>query len=64
MHKATDCNSSEQSCVNCEYAAEVLKIAQIDSKHKAFDKNFEEYKRVVDQYIKKENILNYVATIT
>ncbi|XP_018575954.1 uncharacterized protein LOC108914597 [Anoplophora glabripennis] len=52
-HKATDCNESEVCCVNCRYAAEVLKVPKIDSKHKAYDKNCEAYKRVVEQLQEK-----------
>ncbi|XP_056646411.1 uncharacterized protein LOC130451426 [Diorhabda sublineata] len=52
-HKATECNSRDICCANCKYAAEILKIPHIDSKHKAYEKTCEAYKRVVEQLQEK-----------
>lgn len=54
-HKVNDCQTNEECCVNCKYAVEVLKIPNIDCKHRAYDKECETYKRIIEQLQEKIN---------
>lgn len=47
------CESSNECCVNCKYAVEVLKISNIDYRHRAYDRKCETYKNVVRQLQEK-----------
>lgn len=46
-HGGEDCNSSEKKCVNCKYAAEILKIKNIRYDHSAKSRDCESYRRTV-----------------
>lgn len=54
-HKEKDCKSTIICCANCKYAVEVLKITNINCNHKAYDKNCEAYKKVVEQLQQRIN---------
>lgn len=38
-HKSNECKSTSQECTNCKFAAEVLKIPNVDFNHTVFDRN-------------------------
>ena len=48
-HKESECQSDLVCCANCKYSTEILKITNIDCRHKAYDKNCEAYKKIVEQ---------------
>lgn len=56
QHTDKECQTDEECCVNCKHAAEVLKIPNVNYKHKAYDRNnCETYKRVAEQVQEKIN---------
>jgi hypothetical protein len=57
-HKAQECQSSEIICSNCKYAAEVLKVPNIDYKHVVYDRGCEAYKRIYKELEQKVNYPN------
>lgn len=48
-HKIEVCKSSNEICVNCKYAKEVLKMPHIDFLHTAFNRKCESYQRIFQQ---------------
>lgn len=58
-HKEKDCQSNQVCCANCKYAVDVLKITNIKWDHKAYDKNCEAYKKIVEQLQQR---INYPET--
>lgn len=52
-HKSSDCKSEEITCVNCNYAIDVLKVKNLTFNHYAYDKTCESYKRIYEQVRKK-----------
>lgn len=46
-HQISQCTSEKKKCVNCHYAAEILKIPNIDYEHTVLDKNCPAYIRAL-----------------
>lgn len=48
-HKKEECTSEVEICTNCKHAKEVLKIANIDYHHSAYNRKCEAFKRLFEQ---------------
>lgn len=55
-HKIDECRTQETSCSNCKYAAEILKVPNVDYNHRAYDRSCQAYKKV---YRELEQRINY-----
>lgn len=63
-HRSNECTSDEEACVNCKYAAEVLRIPNIDYHHTAISKKCVAYKRIYEQLEQRVNYPDIYGTAT
>lgn len=61
-HKIDECQSTEEVCINCKNASEILKIPNIDYRHKAFNRNCEAYRRIYGQLEQRVNYPEIYST--
>lgn len=61
-HKIDECQSTEEVCINCKNASEILKIPNINYRHKAFNRNCEAYRRIYGQLEQRVNYPEIYST--